>query len=438
MVHESMPFDKFIEGYYRGLGPRVDPDLAEIMKEDTRYNYTATPTYFNAAYSAKVSLEALSRSTTLYKLLRKTSYLSEGDSFHYISTDAHTGLLPILTAGAIFGADTSIPAITDVDFIVPAVHTLQWEDTLVARELSKIQAAPVTDAEFIRQYMTEVFTNNIDQALAGVYLDPDAATYGHGVDTPASYTAAAPGVATIECIDRMLTTKSEGGTATYVSADTDGDIFWGPTNKTGTDTARIDRSGSTAWDCQIRLPTGGSAAAGEAYNILDELDDLMATALTYAPSDGKNYIGLCSPKALNKIQNELDPKQRFLEGAADVTQTINGVSTRPGVEGGKVSVASLTICGVKVPFFTSPYLQGTSASSWLWKNAKHTTGGPGNIYLINMDGMEFRTLIPITYETWPSHTEVQPGLGNRHILYTAGQLLVRNWASHAKLAFIAS
>lgn len=431
-TRESIPFDKFLEGYYRQpLGPRADPEIDALMKEDTRFSYVGTPTFFNPVYSAKVSLEALTRSTTLYKLLTKTTYQSEGDSFHYISTDAHTGLLPILEAGAIFAADTSIPAITDVDSIVPANWTLQWEDTLVARELSKIQHAPVTDTEFIRQYMTQVFLNSIDMHLAGTYTNAAAV---HGVDTPATSGT----IAYIESIDRMLSTKAESGVATYVSLVTDGDIFWGPTNATGTDTERIDRSASTAWDIQIRLPTGGTAAAGEAYNILDELDDLMAVARNYADTDQRNYIGLCSPKALNKIQNEIDPKQRFLEGPADVTQTINGVSTRPGVEGGKVSVSSLTICGEKVPFFTAPYLMGSAASGWLWKNEKHTTGGPGNIYLINMDALEFRTLIPITYETWPSRTEVQPGLGNRHILYTSGQLLVRKWASHAKLAFIAS
>ena len=426
---ESIPFDKFLEDYYRRpLGPRSDPELEALMKEDTRFAYGAT-SYFNPVYSAKISLEALTRSTNLFKLIRKTTFQSDGDSFHYIGTDSHTGMLHTGEAGAIFATDTSIPTIIDVDLIYPAVFTVQWEDTMVARELSKIQAAPVTDLETIRRYMTDAFLDALDAQLAGTYVSASV----HGVDTPATDGSSHQ---VIECIDRMLTNQAESGATTYCSLADDGDIYWNNTGTAGT--ARVDRSASTTWDCQVRLPTGGTAAAGEAYNILDELDDLMAVALNYAPSTERNYIGLCSPKAMNKIQNEIDPKQRFLEGPSEVTQTIGGVQTRPGVDGGKVSVASLTICGVKIPFFTCPYLQGTATTSWLWKNSKHTTGGPGNIYLINMDGLEFRTLIPITYETWPSHTEVQPGLGNRHIIYMAGQLLVRQWKSHAKLSFIAT
>jgi hypothetical protein len=131
---------------------------------------------------------------------------------------------------------------------------------------------------------------------------------------------------------------------------------------------------------------------------------------------------------MNKIQDELDPKARFLEGEMGVTQTLNGISTRTGIEGGKLSVASLMISGVKVPFFQATYLDGTESTNWLWKNSVYTSGGVGNIYLINMDAIEFRTLIPITYKSLPNTTNNSaPGLGNINVLYMAGQLLARQW-----------
>lgn len=228
----------------------------------------------------------------------------------------------------------------------------------------------------------------------------------------------------------MISNGTESGDdTTYVSAVTDGDIYW---NATNTGAAVIDRSEAAyAWsDAQIKLP---GSAAEKAYNILDELDDLMATALNYAPTAERNYIGLCSPKALNKVQDELDPKQRYLEGKMDVTQTIEGVSTRPGVQGGKISVAGLTICGVKVPFFTSPYLSGVP-TSWVWENSQLTTGGVGNIYLVNTDNIEIRHLIPITYIETPNYADWI--LGSRHSIFSAMQLICRNFSCHAALKYI--
>jgi hypothetical protein len=54
-----------------------------------------------------------------------------------------------------------------------------------------------------------------------------------------------------------------------------------------------------------------------------------------------------------------------------------------------------------------------------------------------MDAIEFRTLIPITFKSYPNMTNNSaPGLGNVNVLYMAGQLLWRNWNSHAALKYI--
>jgi len=426
--------------YEQWFGPNGYYRSQEELKKGatmTGLTYVSATSWFDPVYSAQLALQGLTRDTSIFKLLRKTTYQTDGDSYQVIAADTSDTVLSTGESGVIFGTETTVPTITDVDSIIPAVTTKQWEDTVMAVELSKIQRSRTTmNPDQLREYFSLQFWDCIDRQLAGVFNDPDGTPTGHGADAPPTDGSSH---AQIECIDRMVCGSTEALDAnTYLSSGADGDIYWNDTGVAGT--ARYDRSAGTAWNAQLRLPiaAGGTAAAGCAYNILDELDDLMAAAKVYAKQP-YNYIGLCSPKAMNKIQNEIDPKQRFLEGQTDVTQTINGVSTRPGVEGGKVSVSSLTICGVKIPFFESPYLMGTSSSSWIWLNSKHTTGGVGNIYLLNMDAIEFRTLVPVTYTTWPNYSESDaPGLGSRHLIYMMGQLIAKNWQSHAALKYIAS
>lgn len=440
----KMSYDKYLEWYYsRPYAGLANP--ATQTRESMLKGYTMTGlgyvgpaaslTWFDPVYSGTLALQGLTRSTSLFKLLPKTTYQQRGDSYQTITAETTEGMYPSGEAGLIFTTETTTPTITDVNSIIPAVIHREWEDTTMAVELSKIQRSrTMLNPGEIKKYQSERFLDDIDRQLAGVFVTPATS---HGIDDPATNGT----YAELECIDRMVTSKAENTATTYNSANTDGNIYWNNTGLAGT--ARYDRNAGTDWNGQVRLPTGGTVAAGEAYNILDELDDLMAIAKCYA-TQPYNYIGLCSPKALNKIQNEIDPKQRWLEGPTDVTQTINGVTTRPGVEGGKVSVSSLTISGIKVPMFESPYLMGTATSNWLWMNTKHTTGGPGNIYLVNMDAIEIRTLVPITYETWPAwygagaDVADAPAFGNKHVLYMMAQLIAWNWQSHAALKYIAT
>lgn len=417
----ELGFSAWLERFYKNIGPEAerDPELQALLKADDRYDFGSTD-YFNPVYSAKISLEALSRSTVLYKVLPKTTYFDKGDSLHYISAEA-TGINANFLGDetAMFSATTGIPAINDLDHLWPAVFHVGFEDTRIAREMAKFQAPPKTDLKVLLDYFNAYYADRIDMQLAGSYLSATV----HGVDTPATSTNA-----TIESIDRMISNGTESGASNHVSVDTDGDIYW---NATNTGAAKIDRSAVTWANAQVKLP----AAAGteDAFNILDELDDLMAVAKNYAPTAERNYIGLCSPKALNKIQDELDPKQRFLEFPMEVTQTIGGVSTRAGAVGGKFQVSALAITGIQVPMFDSPYLMG-QASPWVWENSIYTTGGVGNIYLINTDNIEIRHLIPITYTETPNYADWI--LGNRHSIFSAMQLLCTNFACHAALKYI--
>ena len=439
MADKNINFQQFLKGYYKTLpygesrasNWMNDPELSELLqKADTILGPTGTAAWYDPVYSANLTLENLTRSDTLYGILPKTTFQQKGDSFKYIGTDSATGFKDgIGENGVIVDGTSSVPTPTDVDSIFPAVVELDWLDSEVGNAISAIQNEPVNNPDQIRTYMGNLFMDKVNQALSGVAISATV----HGVDTPAVDGGLSK--AAIESLDRMITNKTESGATNHVSADTDGDIFW---NEAGSGTARIDRSAATTWDAQITLPS--SAGTEEAYDILSELDDLMAVAKKYRQgSMTPNYIGVCSDKAMNKIQDELDPKGTYLEGQGYVTQTVNGISTRTGVEGGKIPVATLSITGVKVPFFQCTYLDGTSTSTWLWKNSVYTTGGPGNIYLVNMDAIEFRTLIPFTYKRLPNTTNNSaPGLGSINVMYMAGQLLIRQWASHAALKYIAA
>lgn len=429
-------FAAVIKGYYKNLP--MDPsnltvnNLQAMMKADVPLTYSTSTTWFDPVYLGKIYLEGLTRSRKAFGALTKTTYQQEGDSYQKISTDSHTGLANILEADALF-ANSSVPALTDVDSIYPAIIKYDWSNTEVAAALNGIQrsrSAPTL--EQIRDYATTKFWDMVEMQITGVYVDFAAGGNGtnqggYGVDAPATNGS---NIATFESIDRMITNQTESGATTYCSADTDGDIYWNSTGVAGT--PRIDRSGATTWDANLRLPTGGSAAAGEAYNIIDELDDLMTQCLVYA-EEPYNYIALMSPKAYNKIRAEEDT-HRVIDNYTGAAQAINGVTSTPGGTGGKAQFSAIRLSDITVPIVTAPYLMGTASSSWLWKSSKHSTGGPGNIYLINQAALEFRTLIPLTYRS----VQAENALETKHTLYMAGQLIGKNWKSHGALKYIAT
>jgi hypothetical protein len=268
--------------------------------------------------------------------------------------------------------------------------------------------------------------------LTGVYIDFAAAhagtTEGYGVDAPATTPFGAGTTATLECLDRMITNQAESGATNHVDTASDGDVFWNSTGVAGT--ARIDRSAAATWDGQVTLPS--SAGTEEAYNICDELDDLMALCLVYDKADTPDYVAYMSPKAYNKIKAENDPKALIVD-YTDAKQTINGVTSTPGVAGGKVQLSAIRLADVTVPIVTVPYLMGTALSSWTWANSAYS-GGVGNIYLVNQNEMELRVLIPPTYRS----VQAESALETKHTLYMAAQLISKNWKSHGALKYIAS
>ena len=430
-------FAEQIKAYYKaGLGVEgnwqipAQRYLAATLKADVPLTYSTSTTWFDPEYMGKITLEGLTRSKRVFSALTKTSYQQLGDSYQYIATDSNTGAGAILESGSLF-ANTSIPAVTDQDSVYPAIFKYDWTNTEVAAALSGIQRAKqYPNLEQIRDYVTNRFFDLVEQQLCGVYVDLTAGGNGtnqggYGADAPATDGS---NVALFESLDRMISNNVESGATNHVSGAADGDIFWNSTGTAGT--ARFDRSASGG-NAQVTLPT--SAGTEEAYDITNELDDLMVKCLVYNQDDNPNYVAFMSPKAYNKIKSESDPKA-IITDYTGATQTVNGVTSTPGVVGGKVQLSAIRLADITVPIVTAPYLMGTASSSWLWKNSKYSTGGPGNILLVNMNAMEFRTLIPPTYRS----VQAESALETKNTLYMAGQLICKNFASHGKLAFIKS
>jgi len=416
MFEQGQTFEQFLDDYY-AVGPSgylqytgrmPDSDLKKILIH-TESNY------YEYAYMKQVQL-GLSANSEIYKLLDKKPITTTGNSYKY--TTAHgldTTAIGPGGADAIYGTSTE-PTISTVQGITSGV-----EKVIISRDLHSMVTEKIPEAhpgepdwDFLKNKLAPLaLYDKIDGWLGG----GSTHATNQGADTPAAKN--------IECIDRMISNKVDSGAANHVSAAEDGDIYW---DGVGTGTIQFDRSTAPAFaEAQVKSPA--AAGTAEAYNILEEIDDLMADAKKY--SENKRYIGLCTDKNLNKVEDEIDPKQRFLEKQVNVAATIGGISTRPGHEGG-FDVGAIVSCGVTIPMFTSNALPV--------KNSKYAAGtSNGSIYLIDLDGMYIRVDIPVTFLETGFGAEMlhQNYLRSRGMLFTLSQLVCTNFLSQAKLSWVA-
>lgn len=416
MFEDNQTFAQFLDDYY-AVGPAgylqytgrlPDSDLKKIL------THTET-NWYEYAYMKEVQLE-LSVFSEIYKLLDKKPITATGNSYKYTAAlGVDTTAIGPGGADAIFGTATE-PSIKTIQGITSGVEKVILSRDLHSMILEKIPEAHPgePDWDFLKNKVAPTaLWNKIDGYLGGYSVHAT----NQGVETPA--------LKNIECIDRMISNKTESGGTTHVDTATDGDIIW---DGVGTGSAKIDRSDATnySWaDAQIKLPA--AAGTADAYHIMDELDDLMADAKPY--SENKRYIGLTTDKTLNKIEKELDPKQRYLEKQVNVAATIGGISTRPGHEGG-FDIGALVLCGVTVPVFTSNALPLT--------NTVYGTTTSGPFYLIDLDGMYIRVDIPATFLETGFGAEMlhQNYLRSRGVLFTVAQLVCTNFQSQAALKWI--
>lgn len=365
--------------------------------------------YFEPVFSATVQ-SYVWRASEVYKLLPKTTFQAEGDSLKYWETDL-TGLTGVTYSSTPYasGSAESGPTIVSLESLRPSYVVDPWETSLMSRTEAGWQNSPRLNPAWLKTYHSELLPNQIDAMLTRT------------VDTPANNGT----TYNIESIDRMCSKAAEAH-VNYCSAATDPDIWWGKTS------VLIDRSADT--DDTFGGGAGGGIDISTSERVLnlDMIDDVVAEIIPY--SKNKRYIAITGPKTVNEIQKLIDPKQRYLDSPMDVQYTLNGVMTRPGVQGG-LSVASMITNGIQIPFFTSRHIaQETSG------NRSSTIGSSdaiGNIYFLDLDHLEFRMAIPSTYlETPPTAMLTGDVLKTRHMLMLAGQLLCTNFRAQGAIKYL--
>ena len=351
------------------------------------------------------------------KLIDKKPITQVGDGAKYAKEQANFGFTPAaqLDTDQIFGTASEI-VIDIFENILGSINKIPISQGLSAkiRESIPDQWRGGTDFQFLKNLSKKAFWNWMDTHLGGA-VTADA----HGVDTPAAKD--------IECLDRMISSKAESGGTTHVSSGWDGNVYWDCVGAGGGAT-QVDRS-STAWDSQLKLPTT-VAATGKAWDILNELENLMVAAKKY--STKKRYIALMPDAAGTLIEREFSSESRHVwDGDSYVQENIGGVNTRAGAKYGH-PVRSLILAGVTVPCFQS-------ASALPSDNSKYTTTGWGHIYLIDLDSMYIRVDLPATYgETgWGIDAMVQQNYPrSRGVLMGVYQLVCTNFPANAKLCFL--
>jgi hypothetical protein len=311
------------------------------------------------------------------------------------------------------GAQTGFPVAT-------AYLIDPWETDLMARTRAGWQNDPKLNPQWIKTYHANNLANQIDKMLTKT------------VDTVANDGGSS--VSNLESIDRIISSYAESGANanSYVDAVTDGDIYW------GNSTVLIDKSGDSddtfgpgAGD-GISLPTVGAPATARVLS-LDYIDDVIAESMAY--SKRKRYIGFLGHKTLNEMQKLIDPKQRFLDHQSFVQITMNGVETRRGAQTG-FPVATYISNGIPIPMFPSRHVANETSDN---RSGIVTDADIGNIYFIDLDEIELRMAIPMTYlETPPAAMLTGDFLKTRHMFLFASQLICKNFRPHAAVKYLKS
>ena len=350
-------------------------------------------------YSAKIEAWAV-RADTLYRLLPKTTYMEKGDSLKFIAIDpyvyATTSALRALaeTTPLFTSVATDVPDVTDFDYIEPAYVDLPWHVTMQAQLKAGWTRKPNMTPELLRAYNMERFVHLLDQDLCM---------------TCDSYSASR---IPIDSIDMVISSKAEDDSSWIDAGDCD---LWH--TQTAVD---VDRSVATTYDAQVDLP----ATEVNRTLTLDMIDNIMASAKKYGSG---NYIAFTNDDTVNAIQKLIDPKGRYLHGEKEVEITMNGVQTRKGVGAGRLPVSTIVTNGLTIPVFTDPNC------------AVPVTGGAGNLYFIDMDHIELRVAMPISY----FHTDLgqhfllldTPDV--KHDIFFGAQLIADKFNCHAGIKCIA-
>lgn len=427
MTLKKIPYGKeYLDWYYNKGGMMATifgldstggeiPGGSKLAKAIGPWDAPTSPygTYFEPKFSAVVQSYAESASE-VYKLLPKTTFIAEGDSLKYYETHL-AGLTGLTGASTPFtsGSAESAPTVASLEEFAPAYVVDPWEINFMSRTKATWQADPQLDPAWIKQYHAENLPNQLDGMLTQY------------VDDPSNNAS----VFDLESIDRICSSYAESGLTTLCSAATDGDIWWGAAS------VLIDRSGDTddTFGCGagsgISLPT---IAAARVLS-LDMIDDALAASIPY--SRRRRYIGITGPKTLNEMQKLINPKQRFLDHPVDYELTLNGVSTRRGAKTG-FTVGAYVSNGIEIPMFTTRHAANEVSTN---RSATVTDADIGNIYIIDLDAIEIRVAIPVTYmETPPDSMLTADAMKTRHWFLYGAQLIATNFRAHSAVKYLKS
>ena len=375
-------------GMHQPLGSLPNANLGknipqgDLLKADDPL-YTTDTSYFNAIYG-KTVMDWLNHESDVWKLLRKTTYQSEGDSIRVVSADASNFYGQLETATAL--GDTDIPDLTEVTFTDPAVMYNHWNSSLIAQLKSTWQDSPGKNAaQWLKQYFLEKHPSDIN-----VWLCKDA-------DTPAASGGNFDNY--IESIDRVC---SASGESSLLSAATDNDIY-GFDRSAGEAEAYVDLNSGTLRDLDLGL-----------------IDDMIADCKKY--SKAKRFILLTDETQLNTLEALEATKTRYTDHKYKI-DTVNGVNTRQGIAAG-FSIATYRGAGLEIPIFTS-------------KDIHAESGGNGNIYLLDLDHIEIRVALPSVYlSTENQHFLLLDNFSYKSMIVTVAQLVADKFNCHGAIKYL--
>jgi len=361
--------------------------------------------YFDAAFSNEIE-EYVSRDSTLYRILRKETFQRVGDSWKFFSSDI-SATQEVASSSTPFasGSTESGPDFDTIEKIEPAWLVTPYETNFFSDITSQWQPYPNNNVAYIKKYFQDVTPNDYD-----IFMTDD-------VDS--ARTAANR----IESIDRLISDKTESGGTTFVSAATDGDIYYGKSSLV------IDRSDSdySYADAQVDLPDTADARVLD----LGMIDDVFADCLDYA-GPNPEYIMLTGPRTLNEIAKLEDDKQRYI-GETEVQFTTNGVKTRSGIVAGQ-NVAAYKSNGYTIPIFTNKHISGENGNNL---TTKVDDADIGHIYLINMADMHIRIALPPMYtRTGPEQRLAMDSFDDRHWILAGMQLVATKWQTHGAVKYL--
>jgi hypothetical protein len=355
---------------------------SELLKADDPF-LTSKTNYFNPIYGQSV-IDWLNMESDIWALLPKSTYQAKGDSVRVKTADAVNFYGQLETATSL--GDTDIPTVAEVNFTDPAVMYNHWDSSLIAQLKSTYQDTPKQDAaSYFREDALLLHPKNINEWL------------GKSTDTPARGGGNFDNY--IESIDRVCSNAAESA---LLSAETDNDIY-GFDRSAGEAEAYVDLNGGVLRNLSLGL-----------------IDDMIADCKQY--STNRRFIMLTDETQLNQIEALADTKLRYEENKF-VISTVNGVQTRKGKEIG-FSVSSYIGAGIKVPIFTSQHIIGSS-------------GGNGNIYLLDLDHIEIRVAMPtIYYDTTNQNFTLLDKFYYEYIIMTVAQLISDQFNCHGAIKWL--